>query len=58
MQRTRINSVDNHLEQICYDTIENMVKVLQGENDVEQNNKIPCQIVKKMFYRFLKITEE
>lgn len=42
-----LTSVDNHLEQICYDTIENMVKVLQGENDVEQNNKIPCQIVKR-----------
>lgn len=42
-----LTSVDNHLEQICHDTIENMVKVLQGEKDVEQNNKIPCQIVKR-----------
>ena len=43
-----LTSVDNHLEQLCNDTIDNMVKVLQGNAaDVPQKNKVPCRIVKR-----------
>lgn len=42
-----LTSVDNHLEQLCTDTIDNMLQVLQGEQEVPQKNEVPCEIVKR-----------
>lgn len=42
-----LTSVDNHLEQLCKDTIDNMLKVLHGESDVPQKNGVRCEIVKR-----------
>lgn len=42
-----LTSVDNHLEQLCTDTIENMLKVLCGELGVIQKNEVACEIVKR-----------
>lgn len=43
-----LTSVDNHLERLCNDTVDFMLKVLQGEGkDVPQRNKVPCTVVKR-----------
>lgn len=39
-----LTSVDNHLEKLCNDTIDNMLKVLQGEEDVPAKTKVPCYL--------------
>ncbi len=40
-----LTSIDNRVEKLCYDTIDNMMKVLQGDESVEQNNKVLCNII-------------
>jgi LacI family transcriptional regulator len=40
-----LTSIDNKSETLCYDTIDNLMKVLQGEADVPQKNEIKCSIV-------------
>lgn len=42
-----LTSVDNHLEQLCTDAIESMLKVLGGEIGVVQKNEVACEIVKR-----------
>lgn len=42
-----LTSVDNHLEKICNDTIDNMLKLLQGETEWQKENKVPCEIIKR-----------
>lgn len=47
-----LTSVDNHLEQMCADTIECMLRVLQGEKEVPQRNEVRCEIVKRGTTKF------
>lgn len=42
-----LTSVDNQVERLCNDAVDRMLEVLQGKTDVEQNHKVPCQIVKR-----------
>lgn len=42
-----LTSVDNRLGQLCSDAVEEMLQVLQGKTDVEQNHKVGCEIVKR-----------
>lgn len=42
-----LTSVDNHLEKLCNDTIDNMLKVFQGAEDVPAKMEIPCSIKKR-----------
>lgn len=42
-----LTSVENHLEQMCVDTIECMLKVLQGETEVVRKNEVRCEIIKR-----------
>ena len=39
-----LTSVDNHLEKICIDTVDYMLRVLQGETDVPKNNMVAASI--------------
>ena len=42
-----LTSVDNHLEKLCNDTIDNMLKVFQGEEDVPAKTEVPCNLKKR-----------
>lgn len=42
-----LTSVENHLESMCRDTIDNMLKVLQGDVEVPQKNEVRCEVVKR-----------
>lgn len=42
-----LTSVDNHLEQLCTDAIDSMLRVLNGERSVLQRNEVACEIVKR-----------
>lgn len=42
-----LSSVDNHLERLCNDTIDYMLKVLRGDKDVPSRNEVPCEIKKR-----------
>lgn len=42
-----LTSVDNHLERLCNDTIDYMLRVLQGEENVPSRNEVPCEIKKR-----------
>lgn len=42
-----LTSVDNHLEQLCTDAIDSMLKVLGGEEGVIQKNEVACEIVRR-----------
>ncbi len=42
-----LTSVDNQVKRLCNDAIDRMLEVLQGKKDVEQNHKVPCEIVKR-----------
>lgn len=39
-----LTSVDNHLEKLCNDTIDKMLHVFQGENEVAVKTEEPCRI--------------
>lgn len=47
-----LTSVENYLEQMCTDTIECMLKVLQGDQEVERKNEVRCKIIKRGTTRF------
>lgn len=42
-----LTSVDNHLEKLCNDTIDNMLKLFQGEENIPVKTEIPCSIKKR-----------
>lgn len=42
-----LTSVDNKVKQLCNDAIDRMLEVLGGKTDVEQDHKVPCEIVKR-----------
>ena len=42
-----LTTVDNHLEKICIDTVDYMLRVLQGETDVPKNNVVVASIKKR-----------
>ncbi|MBO5069896.1 MAG: LacI family DNA-binding transcriptional regulator [Roseburia sp.] len=42
-----LTSVENHLEQMCTDTIECMLRVLQGETEVARKNEVRCEVIKR-----------
>lgn len=42
-----LTSVDNHLEKICDDTVDFMLRVLQGEANVPSRNEVACSIKKR-----------
>lgn len=49
-----LTSVDNHLEKMCNDTVDYMLRVLQGDTDVPPQNEVDMQNQKEMYDRFLK----
>lgn len=42
-----LTSVDNQVKRLCSDAVDRILKVLQGEEDVEQNHKVRCEIVRR-----------
>ena len=42
-----LTSVDNHLEKMCNDTVDFMLRVLQGDTDVPPQNEVVCEIKKR-----------
>ena len=42
-----LTSVDNHLEKMCNDTVDYMLRVLQGDTDVPPQNEVVCEIKKR-----------
>lgn len=42
-----LTSIDNHLEKICIDTVDYMLRVLQGEKDVPNNNVVVASLKKR-----------
>lgn len=42
-----LSSIDNKAEQLCHDMVERMIKVLQGNTDVERCSRIACELVKR-----------
>lgn len=42
-----LTSVDNHLEELCTDTIDHMLRVLQGEENVPNQYEVPCEIIRR-----------
>lgn len=42
-----LTSVDNHLEKLCNDTIDNMLKLFAGEEDIPFRMEVPCKIKKR-----------
>jgi LacI family transcriptional regulator/LacI family asc operon transcriptional repressor len=42
-----ISSIDNHTEEICDGTIENVIRVLQGDSEVKRHFTVPCTLVKR-----------
>lgn len=42
-----LTSVDNKVEQLCNHAVDGLVRVLKGETDVQQVNKVACEIVKR-----------
>ena len=47
-----LTSVDNHLEKMCNDTVDYMLRVLQGDTDVHRGMKLYAKS-KEMYDRFL-----
>lgn len=35
--------MDNHLEKMCNDTVDYMLRVLQGDTDVPPQNEVVCE---------------
>ncbi|WP_251386603.1 LacI family DNA-binding transcriptional regulator [Mediterraneibacter agrestimuris] len=42
-----LTSVDNKVEILCNKAVDGLIRVLEGEKDVRQDNKIVCEIVKR-----------
>lgn len=42
-----LTSVDNHLEKLCNDTIDNMLKLFAGEENIPTKMEIPCKLKKR-----------
>lgn len=42
-----LTSVDNKVEQLCNQAVDGLIRVLKGDEDVRQDNKIVCEIVKR-----------
>lgn len=42
-----LTSVDNHLEKLCNESIDNMLKVFQGEENVPAKTEVPCNLKKR-----------
>ena len=43
-----LTSVDNHVEQVCFDTVERLLKVIHDEaKEVKPRVMVPCHIVKR-----------
>lgn len=42
-----LTSVDNRVEQVCFDTIDRMISVLKGNADVPPHSEIECELVKR-----------
>ncbi len=47
-----LTSVDNHLEQMCDETIANMFRVLQGEEDVPEKSSLECTLKQRCTTNF------
>ena len=42
-----LTSVDNGVRQLCGNAVENLVKILQGQQGIGQDNRFACEIVKR-----------
>lgn len=42
-----ITSIDGRSQQLCHDTVDNMIKVLNGATNVEQMISLPCKLIKR-----------
>ncbi len=42
-----LTSVDNQVKRLCNDAVDRMLEVLQGKEDVEQDHKVRCEIVRR-----------
>lgn len=42
-----LTSVDNHLEKLCNESIDNMLKVFQGEENVPAKTEVPCNLKRR-----------
>lgn len=42
-----ITSIDGRSGQLCHDTVDNLIKVLNGCDDIEKCLSLPCQLIKR-----------
>lgn len=42
-----ITSIDGRLEQLCHDTVDNLIHVLDSDADIEKCLSLPCQLIKR-----------
>ncbi|MFV0464684.1 MAG: LacI family DNA-binding transcriptional regulator [Lachnospiraceae bacterium] len=42
-----LTSVDNHVRQVCFDTVERVIKILNKETTVEKNIVLACDLIKR-----------
>lgn len=47
-----LTSVDNHLENLCNDTIDNMLKLFAGEEHIPTKMEVPCKLKKRCTTNF------
>lgn len=48
-----LTSVDSKVAVLCSSTVANMIALLERKEEIDQNLKVPCDIVKRCTNRFL-----